>query len=158
MGEWKSDHSGVPIQENHGICLNFMKEKFYQHGLQFECTGCGNCCSNNEGYVEISEEEAVAIANFLKISEAEFLKEYVTGSKDHRWELSSQPNGDCIFLQDNRCQVYPVRPLQCRTFPFWKENLKSAYRWKLLAGECPGINQGKWHSREEIEAMLKLSD
>ena len=36
---------------------------------------------------------------------------------------------DCVFLKEDpergrkTCSIYPVRPLQCRTWPFWPENL-----------------------------------
>lgn len=132
-----------------------MKEKFYQNGLRFECTACGNCCTNSSGYVELNEVEAVKIADYLSLTEDEFVNQFLEAKEDNRWHLNSLTNGDCVFLTDNRCTIYPVRPLQCRTFPFWSENVKSAYRWKLTTQECPGINQGRLYSREEIEKILK---
>lgn len=43
----------------------------------------------------------------------------------------------CLFDPFNdRCLVYPARPEQCRTFPFW-----DAYRenYQKLLGYCPGV-------------------
>lgn len=131
-----------------------MKEKFYHQGLRFECTGCGGCCTHNDGYVDVTEAEAAAIAAFLGILEAEFIEQYLMLREDRAWELKSRENGDCIFLENKRCLIYPVRPRQCRTYPFWKENLKSSYRWKLTAQECPGIGIGKLYTREEIQRIL----
>ncbi|MBF0259002.1 MAG: YkgJ family cysteine cluster protein [Desulfamplus sp.] len=43
----------------------------------------------------------------------------------------------CIFLDNaHKCSIYPARPLQCRTFPFWN-HFKTDM--KLLIQECPGL-------------------
>jgi Fe-S-cluster containining protein len=36
----------------------------------------------------------------------------------------------CAFLDGARCTVYEARPTQCRTFPFWKENLRRRGSWE----------------------------
>jgi len=48
-------------------------------------------------------------------------------------------------IWDNGCKVYPVRPPQCRSWPFWKENIRNHLRWQNLAESCPGVNTGKRH-------------
>ena len=55
---------------------------------------------------------------------------------------------DCVFLvRDPKtgnagCAIYPVRPTQCRTWPFWKENLKSLRDYATAARDCPGMAKG----------------
>lgn len=51
------------------------------------------------------------------------------------WILRRKRNGDCIFLEKgtNRCRTYPVRPMLCRTYPFYIEELK------LHTCECEGL-------------------
>ena len=51
------------------------------------------------------------------------------------------------------CMVYPVRPRQCRTFPFWSENLKDAAAWEALRPGCPGIGEGRLFPSEEIRRI-----
>ena len=60
----------------------------------------------------------------------------------------------CPFLgADNRCHIYPVRPKQCATWPFWEENLERA-SWDGPVRECcPGIGSGPLHSAEEVERL-----
>ena len=129
-------------------------DKFYKDGLHFECTNCGNCCSHPDGYVDVSEAELTRIAAFLGIAETQFLEQYADlNEQGDGFQLKSEAGGGCIFLKDERCSVYPVRPLQCRTFPFWPENIKSPYRWKLTARDCPGIGEGKLYTPEEIEQI-----
>ncbi|MBR1671593.1 MAG: YkgJ family cysteine cluster protein, partial [Fretibacterium sp.] len=54
-----------------------------------------------------------------------------------------------------RCSVYPVRPSQCRLFPFWPELLRSREMWELYAARCPGMNEGPLLSPAEIEAWVR---
>lgn len=144
------------------------KEKWYKSGLAFECRQCGRCCSGpGEGYIWVSSDEIDAISNFLQIKAAEFKDRYCY-RVGRRYSLNEQqPSKDCIFLSvssngssdsDNNssgkgCRIYQVRPLQCRTWPFWKENLRSKNTWEHAAKHCPGIDSGLWHSPERIEAI-----
>jgi Fe-S-cluster containining protein len=117
-----------------------MKEPWYKEGLRFKCTGCGGCCTGAPGYVWVSDEEVTAIAEHLKISEAEFKKKY-THLLQNRRSLKEDPNNfDCVFLEDKKCTIYSVRPQQCRTFPWWVENLKNRKAWEETAERCEGIN------------------
>ncbi len=68
--------------------------------------------------------------------------------------LLERSNNDCIFLSDTGCRIYPVRPLQCSSYPFWGSVLSSEEQWEDEAKECPGINNGKLHTKEEIEDWL----
>jgi len=73
--------------------------------------------------------------------------------------IEKQPSKDCIFLSKNGqskgCEIYPVRPLQCRTWPFWRENLSSENVWTQTGRDCPGMGQGKLHSYEVIENIRR---
>ncbi len=129
--------------------------KFYLAGLHFECTFCGNCCQLPEGSVAVSEEEIKNMANSLNMEVSDFMPKYCASGTAKR-TLKERENGACIFLQDSRCTIYGFRPLQCRTFPFWPENVKSTYRSKQLPVICPGIDKGRIYSSQEIELLLQM--
>lgn len=57
-----------------------------------------------------------------------------------RSSRKKKENNACIFLKNNRCQVYTARPSQCRTYPWWKENLNTKESWALAAEQCEGIS------------------
>lgn len=82
-----------------------------------------------------------AIAKLLDISVELFKRKYVR-QRNNRFALieKKSQNNDCIFLKDKKCSIYQARPTQCRTFPFWIENLNSEESWKLAAQSCEGIN------------------
>lgn len=85
-----------------------------------------------------------AIAEYLHLPLDKFKRTF-TRQKDNRYALIerrlAENNNPCIFLKDNKCQVYPVRPKQCRTFPWWKENLNTRESWELAAKSCEGISE-----------------
>lgn len=128
---------------------------WYANGLRFECTGCGQCCTGAPGYVWITKEDIVRMADYLKISINEFSRRFVRHAKGRLSLLENHKTYDCVFLKDKKCQIYPVRPIQCRTFPWWPENLKSEKGWQEAARHCEGINpDAPLVSREIIESAL----
>jgi Fe-S-cluster containining protein len=133
--------------------LPAMSERWYREGLRFSCTRCGDCCTGRPGYVWVTQAELEELAAFLELSLDELLARYVrkVGS---RLSLIERANGDCVFF-DKGCTVYPARPVQCRTFPFWPENLKSGRAWDEVGSECPGVGKGRLYSAEEIGRIRK---
>lgn len=63
----------------------------------------------------------------------------------------------CPFLKDSQCMVYKARPTQCRTWPFWTENMKPKVWEKEIKTFCPGIGKGKLFSKEEIKKNIELN-
>lgn len=118
-----------------------MTKPWYKKGLRFACTECGKCCTGEPGYVWIDQQEAEKMAEVLNISLKEFMQNY-TRLVDGELSLKEYPRTyDCVFLRDgNKCMVYKARPKQCRTFPYWPENMKSKEAWEETAKRCEGIN------------------
>ncbi|MCL2001713.1 MAG: YkgJ family cysteine cluster protein [Planctomycetes bacterium] len=127
---------------------------WYAEGLAFVCQGCGECCRGPGGYVWVTENEVAGLAAALGMGSEHFaislLRSTATGLA-----LIDNPSGDCPLLGGNgHCRVYEKRPLQCRTWPWWKENLVSRRHWDAAAVRCPGINRGTVHSRTVIECEM----
>lgn len=66
-----------------------------------------------------------------------------------RYSLEEMKNGDCVFWDDG-CRIYAARPPQCRSFPFWKENVRTKAGWKALSKECPGVDSGRHHEVQQM--------
>lgn len=124
-------------------------KSWYDSGLSFTCTQCGNCCTGPSGYVWFEPDEAKAMADYLKLSLTEFHRRFCRREYG-RWtleEVKRDHGYDCVFLRrDDQgkglCSIYPVRPTQCRTWPFWESNLESPDAWRLAAQRCPGMAKG----------------
>jgi Fe-S-cluster containining protein len=125
-------------------------------GLRFECTGCGKCCTNHGEYahVYLDDEETVAIAKHLGLSTRVFKRRYTFVDEDHWRQLSFEAKR-CVFLgEDNGCRIYPVRPTQCGTFPFWRELGMDGTWTQEVRSMCEGTGQGRLYSPAEIEVHM----
>src|SRR5258706_2955612 len=146
---------------------------WYADGLAFTCTCCGNCCTGVPGFVWMSDEEITRLAEHLGLSRDETLKKYcrkIGQRVSLKEKLSPQGNYDCIFLEETPAKsgkiplrsrvsgIYAVRPLQCRTWPFWAGNLASKENWDEAAKRCPGMNEGRHYTQERIEALRDAPD
>ena len=136
------------------------KNAWYIGGLNFECSGCGNCCSGpDEGVIWINKQELRLLAEFLKMPLEDVLRKYTKRLGLKTTIIEHPITKDCVFLEkkngQKRCTVYPVRPSQCRTWPFWTSNLSTPTDWNYAATRCPGINRGEKYSFEKIEKIRK---
>ena len=135
-------------------------KEWYADGLRFQCTQCGNCCTGPTGFVWFNEQEGQALARKRGVSEAEFYRTFARRI-DGQWSLNENKTAhgyDCIFLDRETvpgkaiCGVYEARPTQCRTWPFWPENVRSERAWlttKRLT-PCPGMGAGTLVPIEQI--------
>jgi Fe-S-cluster containining protein len=109
--------------------------------------------------VWVSLEESRAIARQLGLSLAQFEQAH-TRRVARRRSLLEFKNGDCEFLvrePEGRtyCAIHAVRPVQCRTWPFWKSNVATPKAWRQSARHCPGIDSGEHHPLEIIQEALR---
>ena len=137
---------------------------WYAAGLRFECTQCGNCCSGGPGAVWFTAEEAEGMARALGVTVDQFIERYTrrVGGRRSLKELVRNGQHDCVFLdRDSRpgkaiCQLYKSRPSQCRTWPWWPENVESPEAWEATKRRtpCPGMGNGPVHNLVEITIGL----
>ena len=133
---------------------------WYTAGLRFECRRCGRCCSGpGEGYIWVTRPETKFIADYLKIPLAQLRRKYLKRIGLRRSIIENPGSKDCIFLErtgdEKKCRIYPVRPSQCRTWPFWSGNLAGKDNWDRATRRCDGVNQGRHYGFEQIEKIRK---
>jgi uncharacterized protein len=131
------------------------KKPFWEEGIRFECQGSGKCCTSRGtyGYVYLSLEDRKRLAKTLKMKTQAFTKEHCE-TTDGLFHLKD-PRGDCVFLKGAQCTVYEGRPTQCRTWPFWPENMNPRAWRRDVVNFCPGIGKGKLYSPEDIQKILE---
>ena len=116
------------------------------------CHHCSaRCCRGGSGNIWVTPDEMQriiahtgenpvdAIHQLFERREGRFsIKERCVGHGD------GENNGRefrCIFLDERfQCTIYPVRPAQCRSFPFW-DYYRSDERLNALLNECPGVRK-----------------
>jgi Fe-S-cluster containining protein len=130
---------------------------WYQDGLKFKCTGCGDCCTGAPGYVWVNKEEIATLAKLVGLSVDKFEERYVR-EIGVRKSLHERSNGDCVFFDNvtRKCRVYSARPRQCRTWPFWDSNLKTPETWAATCQVCPGSGTGKLYQLEQIQEQAAV--
>ncbi|MEM6799245.1 MAG: YkgJ family cysteine cluster protein [Planctomycetota bacterium] len=130
---------------------------WYENGLRFECTGCGDCCTGAPGYVWLNKADITALAEATKLAVDDFEQRYVR-IVGVRKSLVEYANGDCVFFDNKsrQCQVYQARPRQCRTWPFWDSTLKTPVAWSETCEVCPGSGKGKLYQLEQIEEQRSV--
>jgi uncharacterized protein len=134
------------------------KSLWYIAGLHFECQKCGACCAGpDEGYIWVTRKEIELIADFLGISANDLREKYLKRIGLRKTIIEQNTTKDCIFLRNidgqKQCVIYPVRPSQCRSWPFWKDNIACPDNWNRTAQKCPGINRGRLYEQQEIQRI-----
>ena len=126
---------------------------FFDQGIRFTCQRCGACCTGAPGIVRVGPADIEAIAAYLNLTVPRLFQASLTS-----WNggpcIREDDDGRCVFFADG-CRIYPVRPTQCRAFPFWFNHLRSEDRWVALTRQCPGIGRGRRYSKEEILTILQ---
>lgn len=132
-----------------------MTRKWYADGLRFTCQGSCRCCQAQEvdTYVFLTLPDRRRLAAFLGIPTASFTRRYCARTEDD--VHLSHPELDCLFLHKGQCRVYEARPEQCRTWPFWPENMTESVWHKEVLPFCAGAGQGRLFSLAEIEEKLR---
>jgi Fe-S-cluster containining protein len=89
------------------------------------CCKGHNACSSPDAtpgayspdYRWVLPAETVAIKNFTKLKHSNFY-DCPTDRNELFGFLKTKPNGDCIFLTDEGCAIHPVRPFDCKMYPY----------------------------------------
>jgi Fe-S-cluster containining protein len=133
-----------------------MSDVWYGDGLAFRCTRCGKCCTGEPGHVWVNDAEVQDIAAYRGEPLEQTLALY-TRLVGRRRSLREKANHDCVFWdREAGCTIYPVRPRQCRTWPFWESNVATPEAWQRTCAVCPGAGQGELISAEEITRRIRV--
>ena len=82
----------------------------------------------------------------------------IKGRAPYVYEMRKNQTGKCVFLNEDSCTVYALRPLVCRFYPF---ELKPGERGGNLfsfTNECPGIGGGKRLTFEEFRELMREAE
>lgn len=128
---------------------------FFDRGIRFSCQQCGQCCVGEPGTIYVSKPEIETIASSLNLTIKNFTAQYLYPFKDS-YSIKEDNEGRCLFF-DEGCTIYTIRPLQCRTFPFWFSNMRSEQSWQEMKRQCRGIGYGRRFTKIEILEMVEKS-
>ena len=105
----------------------------------------------------MTKEDFNKISIYLKINSDQLLNDFCRSIEKNGKSIVSlkeKINFDCIFWS-NGCLIYPARPIQCITYPFWPSIIDSEERWNSEAEYCKGINKkGNLSLKQKIKYYL----
>ncbi len=93
------------------------------------------------GFVYLSEADVQRAAVFLGMTPDAFEAQYLIRYR-HVIRFRKPLDSQCHFLTDTGCSIHPVKPTQCRLYPFWPELVENRNAWNAQAEGCPGIGKG----------------
>ena len=132
----------------------------FKKGIRFKCQGSSKCCVSRGkyGFVYLSNKDIGRLSAYKKLSKKDFIEFYCDKTDKYTHLKEVFKNGNCQFLEKKQCSVYEARPMQCRTWPFWSENLNTKIWNEEILKFCPGIGRGDIISSKEIEKNIKISN
>lgn len=108
----------------------------------FRCEQCGNCC-RVPGYVHVAPDEVDAMSGYLRLTAEAFTARYTRLTADRRGlSLIEKDGTTCIFLEDGRCRIQPVKPRQCKDFP-------EGWRFDRYQQICAGAASHRYGDRQQ---------
>ena len=131
----------------------------YPANVSFDCIKCGLCCGDTQEktrHILLLETEAQKISAKTSLPIQDFSKE--TMGTPYGYEMKKTPEGKCVFLKDNHCSIYSLRPLICRFYPFELKFEKAQGRHIFdFTFKCPGIKQGKVMDENYFKRLFELA-
>jgi Fe-S-cluster containining protein len=144
---------------NYVYTMMIEMSKFYDQGKkdrlekfpneeQPQCKkGCSFCCSY---FVSAGREEArialtYAFENGIEVNKELLEKQKSKTNKDSWKELSFEER-KCVFLKNNECQIYDVRPMSCRSY--------AVYTDPKLCDTSTGLRDVKYFVVPDVEIMI----
>ena len=132
----------------------------YPDNIRFECNRCGLCCGDTKKktrHIRLLESEAEKIASHTCQLISDF-SDKINDNDPFVYEMKKSSEGKCVFLKNNRCSIYPFRPLICICYPFelkFNED-EELYNFDFTV-ECPGVNQGKSLDKTYFKRLVGLA-
>jgi len=130
----------------------------YPRKVQFKCAKCGICCGDTQErtrHILLLNEEANAIASTTNQPISDFASR-IEDKSPYGYEMKrTVEEGKCVFLRENRCTIYSMRPLICRFYPFGLKTTWKKQRIFYFTKECPGIGKGKSMRKEDFHKLLR---
>ncbi len=85
---------------------------------EVDCLACANCCRKMTP--TFKRTEIKRIAAHVSMTSKEYFKKYLDVDKDNGDIVNKSTPCQHLNLIDNKCEVYEIRPADCRLFPHFQ--------------------------------------
>ncbi len=128
----------------------------YPKNVRFTCERCAKCCGDTKERVRsilLLKIEAERISQ-RTLKDIRKFAEKIEGSEPYVYQMKKTHGGKCLFLKDNSCSIYQMRPLICRFYPFQLKNIRDRKPMFTYTDECPSIGKGPQLKRSFFEKLF----
>jgi Fe-S-cluster containining protein len=131
----------------------------YPRNIRFHCTRCTTCCGDTQTrtrHIFILKDEATAISEAM----SKTIKSFAHLRKGHEpyvYEMRKNEKGKCVFLEDNKCAIYGLRPLICRYYPFELKSQENGQYAFLCTTECLGLGSGRILRESFFRVLFRIA-
>ena len=132
----------------------------FPSGTRFKCIKCGICCGDTPAktrHVLMLKAEVEQISEATNQPIHEFTVD-VEGKAPYIYEMAKTKEGKCVFLKNNQCTVYALRPLVCRFYPFELKTARPRKHTFTPTDECPGMGKGRTLSPLYYRKLFRLAE
>jgi Fe-S-cluster containining protein len=129
----------------------------YPRKIRFKCEGCALCCGDTKERVRrilLLEVEAKSISQKTHRVVKDFA-ERLDGFEPYIYMMRKAKNGKCVFLKDDLCTIYQIRPVICRFYPFELKEDEHCKHVFAYTHECPAIGKGPYLEKSYFEKLIK---
>jgi Fe-S-cluster containining protein len=107
------------LKRKRNLNLNPIAKKLDRKAFEeIDCLKCGNCCKTMTPTWTTADIHRVSA--HLRLSVTKFKEKYIEKDESGDWVNRELP---CPFLaKDNKCNIYNIRPRDCRGFPHLHTN------------------------------------
>lgn len=125
---------------------------------EFVCNNCGDCCTDintqiNLTFLDIrmlSEALDKPVSKLFDEGDIAFLP-FANGEDLSLFDIEIGLNKPCKFYDGKLCKIYDLRPMNCRTFPYWILNNEIPNDLACLQGvKLSKNNKTRYKSYEHV--------
>ena len=128
----------------------------YPKHVRFRCVRCARCCGDTKDKIRsilLLKIEADHVSK-RTLMDLDMFAEKIEGFQPYIYQMRKTEDGKCVFLKDNSCSIYLIRPLICRFYPFQLKNLGNNRYAFAYTHECSGIGEGPQLKRDFFEKFF----
>jgi len=133
--------------------------------FQFSCQNCGSCCKNVRQAVMVESLDLFRLARHLQMDIADVAERYtevgiIAWGAPILLMKTTEPDGACVFLKDNRCSIQPVKTRACRLYPLSvgpDDDLKKFLIFKVSAKQHHYKGR-RYRAQEWVAANFRKED
>ena len=128
----------------------------YPKNVRFKCERCALCCGDTRNRARSILLLRIEVERILQkiLKSIEDFAEKIEGFEPYVYRMKKTKDGKCVFLRDNLCSIYQIRPLICMFYPFEFKVGSNGYIF-AYTDECLAIGKGPKLKRGYFERLFK---